>query len=173
MAEIIRPMSKAELNNLTVNGVAGANLNKPRRQLNAREKFELELHKQEKLAVSKGLPFARHVVREDFDKAIKVQIDRQLREYGSIEKPEELKVPVIDWDKYSDVKNFDIAEEKEVPDSNLSNKNPGLNVKVKTIVYKFKGYGQTYRVMEPGPDAITRAIVTRRKLDNTIDKQLK
>ena len=131
-----------------------------------------ELQAQELRATQNAKPFARHAAREDFNKAIKVQVDDQVRKYGSVEKPEELKLPVVDWDKYSNLSNFDLTEEKNVADTNLSKHNPGLNVLVKTLVYKFKGYGQIYKVMESGPDAITRAIKTRAKLDQTINQDL-
>lgn len=172
MEKVERTMSRDELIGLTVDGIPGVNLNKPKRNKNARERFELELKKHEKEANQAGLPFARHAAREEFNNTIKVQIDEQLKQYGSIEKPEELKAPVTDWAKYSDLKNFEKIEEKFVSDNNLSKTNPGLNVKVKTEVYKFKGYGQTYKIMESGPDAITRAIKERAKLDQTISKDL-
>lgn len=172
METVERQMTREELSSLTVDGIPGVNLNRPRRQKNAREKFEIELQLQEKTANKAGLPFARHVAREEFNKEIKVQIDKQLREYGSVEKPEELKLPVMDWNKYSDLKNFELIETKFVSDNNLSKHNPGLNVKVKTEVYKYKGYGQTFKIMESGPDAITRAIKERAKLDRSISLDL-
>lgn len=175
MENIIRTMTKDELTNLSVDTVKGENLMKSKKikNLNAREKFEIELQSHEAEATKKALPFARHVAREDFNQAIKSQVDEQLRLYGSIEKPEELKLPVIDWNRYSDVANFDILKEDQRADSNLTNKNPGLSVMVAYKVYKFKGYGQIYRVMEDGPSAITRAIKNRALLDKTITQELK
>jgi len=170
--EITRPMSKAELNRLTVDGVKGVNLNKSKRDLTAHEKFEIELKKQEADATLKGLPFARHVARDDFKTTIKVQIDAQLREFGSIEYPEKIKLPEIDWSKYTDMKNFELITQKVVPDSNLSKLNPGLNVLIDTKKYKFKGYAQTYTMMESGPSAITRAVKTRALLDKSISKEI-
>ena len=170
--EITRPMSKAELSRLTVDGVKGVNLNKSRRDLTAHEKFEIELKKQEADATLKGLPFARHVARDDFKTTIKVQIDAQLREFGSIEYPEKIKLPEIDWSKYTDMKNFELITQKVVPDSNLSKLNPGLNVLIDTKKYKFKGYAQTYTMMESGPSAITRAVKTRALLDKSISKEI-
>ena len=172
MESIERKMTASELTNLNVDGIPGVNLNKPKKQPNAREKFELELQKHEQEATKTSLPFARHAVRDDFNQKIKVQVDKQLREYGSVEKPEELKLPIIDWNKYSDLKNFDFIETHERPDGNLTKHNPGLNVKVKCDQYKFKGYGQTYKVMESGPDAITRAIKNRAKLDKSISTEI-
>jgi len=172
MEDIIRPMSKAELTKLTVDGVKGVNLNKSKQNLTAHEKFEVELRKQEANANLQGVPFARHVARDDFKTAIKIQVDKQLREFGSIEHPELIKLPEIDWQKYSDLKNFELYSEKFVPDANLSKLNSGLNVLIKTMKYKFKGYGQTYTVMESGPSAITRAIKKRAELDKSINQEI-
>ncbi len=168
-----RPMTATELSNLSVDGIQGANLVKSKRNISPRDKFEIELQKNEKQATKNSLPFARHVAREEFNTAIKSQIDKQLRQYGSIEKPEELKLPIMNWDKYSNLKNFEVIEEHEQPDSHLTKHNPGLSVVVKCITYKFKGYAQTFKVMESGPDAILRAIKKRAKLDQTISKELK
>jgi len=173
MVGIERPMTSQELKGLTVNGVPGVDLNKPKRKMNVRELFNKELFKQEADANFNKLPFARHAAREEFESQIKSQIDKQLREYGSIEHPEKLKVPVIDWKKYSDLDNFELIETHERADTNLSKQNPGLNVLCKVETYKFKGYGQTYKVMEDGPTAITRAIKNRAKLDQSISEELK
>jgi len=172
MENINRPMTGPELKNLSVAGVPGVNLNKSKRTKNAREKFEIELQNQEKIANKARLPFARHAAREDFDKFIKSQVDEQLRKYGSVEHPEELTLPVIDWSKYSNLKNFDLIKTHERPDTNLSNKNPGLNVQSLVETYKYKGYGQIYKIMEAGPDSIARAIRTRAILDKKISGEL-
>jgi len=170
--DINRNMTTDDLKRLTVNGVPGVDLNKPKRKKNAREKFEVELKKAEQKATRDALPFARHAAREDFDQAIKVQIDKQLRQYGSVEKPEDLILPVTDFNQYSDLKNFKVIETHERPDTNLSKHNPGLNVQSQVITYKYKDYGQTYKVMESGPDSITRAIKNRAKLDKSITEDL-
>ena len=49
---------------------------------------------------------------------------------------------------------------------------PGLNVKMLVTTYKFKGYGQTYKIMEDGPSAITRAVKNRAILDKSISTEL-
>jgi len=170
--DINRNMTTQELKGLSVAGVPGVDLKKSKKKLNAREKFEIELNKNELEATKNAKPFARHAARADFDAAIKVQIDKQLRQYGSVEKPEELKLPVIDWDMYSNLKNFTILESHERADSNLSNKNPGLNVQAKVVTYKYKDYGQTFKVMESGPESIARAIRERAKLDKIVSAEI-
>lgn len=139
----------------------------------ARETFTLELNKQEIEATKKGLPFARHAAKEDFENSIQLQVNEQIKKYGSIEFPEEIKVPNMNWSIYSDLKNFTVIEEKERVDDNLSNKNPGLNVMVKTTRYQYKDHAaHRYIVMEDAPNAIKRAILKRAKLDKEVSKQL-
>jgi hypothetical protein len=67
----------------------------------------------------------------------------------------------MDWKKYSDVSNFDLIKEDEISDPNLTKHNPGLNVMIAYRTYKYKGYNNTYQVMESPTDAILRA---RKKL---------
>lgn len=150
-------MTETEKSNLVEEGVPGVDLGPGRKNLTSTEKFELELQKHEKKATKAMLPFARQVVREDFKNLIKLQTDEQLREYGRIEFPEKLTPPKIDWSKYSNLKNFKLIETKEVYDKWLTQINPGLRVQSQTKVYKFKGYGNTYSVMEDGPSSIARA----------------
>lgn len=161
---IERPMTETELKALETDGRPGVNLGKGKKRLTSTERFELELKKHEKEATKKGLPFARHAARDDFNNSIKEQKDKQLRMYGRIEYPEELKLPSMKWDDYSDTKNFDLVEEKTRTDDYLTKINPGLHVEIKTKVYKYKGYGNKYTVMEDGPSAIARA---QKKLADT------
>lgn len=130
-------------------------LNKPKRDKTARELFEIELQKYETEATKKGLPFARHVARDDFQEQIDSQVKQQVREHGEVINP--IEKPKLDWTKYSDLKNFEVVKEGERDDSSLSNKHNGLSISLKWTQYRFKGYGQTYRVMEKPADAILRA----------------
>ena len=132
-------------------------LNKPKRRKTSHEKFEAELGIKELEATKKGLPFAKVVARDDFQRAIQSQIDEQMKEYGNVEFPEKLKLPEMDWDKYSDLKNFELIDEGSTYDPNSTKNNPGLRVSMKKKTYKFKGYGNKYTVMEDEPSAIHRA----------------
>jgi len=67
----------------------------------------------------------------------------------------------MDWKKYSDLNNFELLEENEISDPQLNKQNPGLDVKIAFKTYKYKGYINTYKVMENPHDAIQRA---RKKL---------
>lgn len=149
--EIFRKPTEADKQFIDVN------LNRPKRQKTSREKFTIELHKHEQEAVKKHLPFAAHAARDDFEIEIKKQINEQIRMYNEIRYPEQLLVPKMDWKKYSDIKNFTIESEYDKPDEHLSGRNPGLTVEVRTTVYKYKGYGNTYRVMEEPQMAVRRA----------------
>ena len=168
-----RTMTPSELKNLTVDGVKGINLDKRAQVPNAKDKFEAELRNQEVIANKKRLPFARAVARFDFDDPIKAEVETQRRKYGRVEHPEKLHLPKIDWKKYSDLKNFEIIDEKEVLDVNLSKVNQGLNVKTRCIKYKFKGYPQVYNIMEMGEDSVARALRKRARLDKVIQGEMK
>jgi len=130
---------------------------KPRRKKTSRELFTIELHKQEQECVKLGKPFSTHAARDDFQRDIDDQVRQQMREHGSLQHPEEITLPKMDWKKYSDTKNFKITKEDEVPDAHLNKNNPGLNVLVKKTEYKYKDYGNVYRVMESRESAIKRA----------------
>lgn len=131
-------------------------LARPKRQKTSREKFQLELIKHEQEATEKGLPFARHAARDYFEREIQKQVDKQLQENGEVD-ASLLKVPEMDWAKYSDLKNFEVVDTGETYDEHLTIANPGLTVMAKKTVYKFKGYGNPYTIMESGPDSIKRA----------------
>lgn len=141
-------------------------LNRPKRQKTAREKFEEELSKKEIEAtrarfkegnVEYPKPFAKKAARDDFEKHIQTQIQEQLRMYGRVEYPEKLTLPELDWEKYSDLKNFEAMDEGDRFDSWETKRNPGLTVSAKWKMFRFKGYGDTYRVMEDGPSSVRRA----------------
>ena len=168
MENIIRPTEPADRKFIDVD------LGKPKRKRKTtRQKFQGELSTQEIEANKKGLPFARNQARADFEADLQTQMNAQIKKYGSVEYPEELKVPKMDWSKYSDLKNFTIISEKEREDDNLSNKNPGLNVRSKTVRYQYKDYAvDRYIVMEAGPSSIKRAVINRARLDKQVSAQI-
>jgi hypothetical protein len=125
------------------------------------ELFEKKLCEEQQKAQKKGLPFCHQVARQDFNKFYK-QREEYLKANGYIDPrnpPEFFKkdFPDLDWNKYSDLKNFELVDEKDVLDTYLTEKNPGLEVMMKTKVYRFKGYTYTFSVMETGTSAIIRA----------------
>jgi len=127
----------------------------------AKDKFYDELTKQEQNATKKGLPFASKVAIDDFNDEHKKQVDASMRKNGGFVLPSDLKVIKMDWKKYSDLSNFDLIDEGEVADGNLTKHNPGLDVKIQYKRYKYKGYNNTYQMMEDATSAILRA---RKKL---------
>ena len=133
---------------------------KTSRNKTASEKFREDLNKAEQEATKKGLPFARQVAEDDWKDHYSEQTKTLMRQdgYVDVQKIEPFKV---DFNKYSDLKNFEVIEEGETFDADLSKKNPGITVNVKKTVYRYKGYSNKYRVMESGPDAVKRA--TQRK----------
>lgn len=115
--------------------------------------FKAKLALEEQKATKKGLPFAAIVAENEFKDELKRQEVEQKRLYGSVV---EIKVPKINWAKYSDLKNFEFIKEGDVHDEFLS-KRYNMLVYIKKKEYKYKGYGNIYRVMEDQFSAIKRA----------------
>ena len=113
------------------------------------------LGKKQQEALKKGLPFCDRAAKDDFYDYYNEQTKLSMRKNGYV-KVEEIKPIKIDWEKYSELKNFELTEEDEKRDSHLSDKHR-IPVYVKFKVYKFKGYSNIYRVMEDSEDAIARA----------------
>ena len=127
---------------------------------NAKSRFYEELTKREQEAIKKGLPFASIVAINDFKDAHEEQVKINIRKNGYLV-PSELKAIKMDWKKYSDISNFELIKEDEISDPLATKRNPGLNVMVAYKTYKYKGYNNTYQVMENATDSILRA---RKKL---------
>jgi hypothetical protein len=128
------------------------------------EKFEIELTKQEQIASKKKLPFAHQVARADFKEFFR-QLNEKIQRQGMLYSGDKTE-PEMNWEKYSDLKNFDLIEEGERPDEQLTKHNPGLNVTKSFKKYQFKGYQYLYILMEDTPSAINRA---NKKRKETLD----
>lgn len=149
MANIIRPMNDRDSQFIEVD------LNKPKSKKGAREAFQIALGKKEKECNKKGIPFARHVARDDFDSSLRTQRETQLRENGEVDTTL-IKAPKIDLDKYCDLTNFKVVDDSQRRDTELS-KQHRMPIWLKTKVYKYKGYGNKYVVMEDADMAVERA----------------
>lgn len=122
----------------------------------AKSIFNKELGKEQQIALKAGIPFAEKVARDDFNDYYEAQAKLSMRKNGYVD-ISEIKPLKIEWDKYSDLKNFEVVDEKEVFDDNLTRRNPGKNIMIKCITYKYKGYSNTYKVMEDPQTAIARS----------------
>lgn len=129
-----------------------------------KQKFENELAKAGQDAIKKGLPFAEKAARDEFKDYYDAQVKENIRKNGYLD-VSEIKPIKMDFNKFMDIKNFELVEEGEINDANLSKHNPGLNVMVAFKKWKFKGYNNTYTVMESGPDAILKARKHLRELE--------
>ncbi len=133
--------------------------------------FMEELGKQEQIATKKGIPFARVVAKSDYKEHFKNQIALSLKKNGFLD-PNDITKPNVNWEQYSDLKNFELVEESETPDEHLSRMNPGLNVMVAYKVYQFKRDGITYynkyTIMESRESAILRAKQKQKALDKEL-----
>ena len=126
----------------------------------AERKFQDEVAKAGQKAIKEGLPFAEKAARDEFKDYYESQMKENVRKNGYLN-VSEIKPIKIDLTEFSDLKNFELLEEGEIADQQLTKHNPGLDVKVAFKKWKYKGYSNTYTVMESQTDAILRA---RKKL---------
>lgn len=119
------------------------------------DRFKAEISKHELEATKKGLPFASQAAWIETKEFLENEVKSQIKKYGYLK--ESVKMPKIDWNKYSDLKNFELVDSGETSDRQLSKENPGIPVKLKWNKYQFKGYSYTYKVMESAEDAVARA----------------
>lgn len=142
--EILRPQTEAEKKDFT-----------SIYEKDPHTAFKQKMYKEIEKATKKGIPFAEKPCLDDYEQAIKSQVDSQLKKYGSIKDP--IKPPEIDLSEYSNLKNFKLVDQGEVRDENLS-KQYKTPVYVKKKVYTFKEYGNKYIVMEDRDEAVKRAL---------------
>lgn len=118
-----------------------------------KDKFIQRLAEEEQKATKLGLPFASAAARADVED-INRDLTNQLKRQGYINK--DYKLTGIDWSKYSDLKNFEVLEEGTQHDPGLSSRHR-LPIYIKLVKYKYKGFSNTYTVMESSDVAVKRA----------------
>ena len=128
------------------------------RKVSFKDKFIKELHAQEAKAHNKKLPFARNAARNDWNDELEANKKQVTRGAST-----RIEIPQLEWKHYSDLKNFTLVEEKERPAPEISKHNPGLHVRLKTKVYKWKQSNEKCTVMEDPEDALRRAQEVVRK----------
>ena len=126
------------------------------KEFTAKERFESELANEFQKAMKKNMPFCAQAARDDFNDHYELEKNKSVRKNGYLIKSE-IKPFNADWKRYSDLNNFEVLEEGEVYDDNLSKRNPGISIMEKKTKYKFKGTIYTVTVMEGGDNAILRA----------------
>lgn len=132
-----------------------------------RAKFELKMAEEEKKANKKSLPFAISALRvETADDVSNWEKRWKRRGYVDIKKDP---YPTVDWDRYSNLKNFEILEEDEKLDASLSDKHR-LPITIRYMKYKFKGFKNTYTIMEEPSISVDRAYkkITERRTPDVI-----
>jgi len=150
MNELIRNPTKEEEADMKILA------QKSRRKKTAEESFEETLGKELHKANLDKKPFAEQAARDDFKDYYEKEKKDNVRRNGYL-KLDEIKPLKMDWSKYSDLKNFEEIDSGEKFDEDLSKRNPGCDVRVKFTKYKYKGYSNTYTVMENPSDAVKRA----------------
>lgn len=151
MTELIRKLTDAETTGddpVTPIALPGG-----KRVREPKSEFKAILALEEQKARKKGLPFAAKAAEDDYDDDIEKQKKIQKRLYG---KPVSLKMPKLDWSKYYDLKNFKVIDEGERKDDSLSDRFNVL-VYIKKTKYQFKGYSNTYTIMEEPTESLRRA----------------
>lgn len=99
------------------------------------------------------LPFAEGAARVEYQDTLE-NWKKQFRRQGYVEK----KKPTfedVDWKKYSDLKNFELIKEGKTRDRELS-KDSHKSIYIKYKKYRFKGFSNTYTVMEDPDLAVER-----------------
>ena len=122
----------------------------------SKKKFYEDLAKAGQEAMKKGLPFAEKVAINEFNDYYKDEVEKSIRKNGYLETTD-IKPIKMDWAKYSDLKSWDLIDEGEVVDNQLSKNNPGLRVALSFKKYKHKEYNLTCQVMEDSTKALKRA----------------
>jgi len=143
----------------------------------AKRNFYTEKDKHMQEAMQKGiklsgmsLPFAEKAAIDDFYDYYKRQLELSERRFG-YPNLAEIKPINQDWKKYSDLNNFDLVDEGEISDGNLTKNNPGLDVKIAYKKFKFKGYSNIYECHEDATHAILRARAKLRDIESDTKKK--
>ena len=117
-----------------------------------------------KIEFDKKLPYPGVSVLEDFHKAVRLAELSKVGYVGNKKLSDESKKKLekeafesISWKQYTEAKNFNLLEENEVVDDDLTKKNPGKTIYVKKKVYEFKDHSQRYVLMESKEEALRRA----------------
>ena len=135
-----------------------------------KDKFNERIANEQLKATKKGLPFAEVAVRAD----VIDEMEKYLKVWKRTGDNNKDWNPKIDWDKYSDLKNFEIIDTGKTYDKQSSKENR-LPVFVKYKTYKYKGFSNTYTVMEQEEMAIQQALeaLEGRNLKHLTKKELK
>jgi len=117
--------------------------------------FEERLGTEGSKAALKQLPFAEGAARAEYQDTLDTW-KRQFRRQGYANKKKP-SFDSIDWKRYSDVKNFELLKEGKTRDKGLS-KEYKVSVYVQYKKYRFKGFSNTYTVMEDADNSLARTL---------------
>ena len=120
-----------------------------------KDKFEKQIMAKEQEAMKEGLPFAISALREETRDLAKAW-ETRWRRRGYVDDKKDPH-PRVDWEKYSNLKNFEVVQEGEQLDQQLTKVNK-FPIFVKWIKYQFKEFPQSYTVMESAESAVERAL---------------
>jgi hypothetical protein len=117
-----------------------------------------------KIEFNKKMPYPTSAVLQDFHKAIRMAELEKVGYIGNkkLSSNQRAKLELdalnnLDWKKYNNPENFELIDELEVVDDDLTKKNPGKTIFIRKRIYMFKGHPQKYILMESKEEAIRRA----------------
>ena len=117
--------------------------------------FEEVMAKESQKAIRNKLPFAEATARADYRDKLEAWDKTYRRQgYASKKKPT---FEDVDWSRYSDLKNFELIDEGQTRDKGLS-KEYKVSVYVRWKKYQFKGFSNTYTVMEDPDESLARTL---------------
>ena len=116
------------------------------------DKLFAKLAEEQQKTQAKGLPFAWAAAKAEIDDASEQQ-RKILKRQGHLKGWE---VPKIDWNKYSDLKNFELIDSGESHDAELS-KLHHMPIFIAFKKYQFTGFSNTYKICEGIDSAIERS----------------
>lgn len=99
--------------------------------------FKVLLGKENQKAITQGLPFARKAALDDYEDYIDDWKKKILRQHGFFPAGAKAPQPEIDWEQYSNLKNFEIEDVKQVENPpSKSGHIPGRTYYVVKFAYK-------------------------------------
>lgn len=117
--------------------------------------FEAQIMKAEQKSIKQGLPFAIGALRAETAELARIW-ETRWRRRGYVDDKKDPQ-PKVDWERYANLKNFEVIEDGEKLDPELTKVNK-FPVFVKWTKYRFKDFPENYTVMESAEMAIERAL---------------
>ena len=157
MTEILREPTSSDMAAREFGEGTMIPLSTPRRRIvkSPRDRFNIQIAAKEVEAIKKSLPFAINALRAEKEEMARMWETRwKRRGYADDKKDPQ---PKVDWERYSNLKNFKVVGEGETHDRDLTKVNK-FPIFIKWIKYKFEEFPESYTVMESAEESVERAL---------------